>query len=232
MDLEIKKIIDLHRLDQLILEIEEMKGNLPSLVKEQENKIDTCSKSIKDAENNILLIEKEINAFNDESADFTSKIEKYNSQIYSVKNNKEYEALLKEIDFFKNKYNDISIKLNSKVQEKSDLINLNKEINEQLNELTKQLEINISDLKETSALTDKEEKELNKNKDKIIKEIKNKKFLESYLEGNHSFKLAVVSRNSCDECNSSLPPQFILNIKKMDQLYKCPNCGINLYWDE
>ena len=41
-----------------------------------------------------------------------------------------------------------------------------------------------------------------------------------------------ISRDSCDNCYSSLPPQFILNAKKMDKLYDCPSCGSLLFWIE
>ena len=38
MDLEIKKIIDLHKIDQQILEIHDSKGALPGIIEKQENK--------------------------------------------------------------------------------------------------------------------------------------------------------------------------------------------------
>ena len=36
MDLDIKRMIDLHKIDQQIIEIHEGKGDLPSIIEEQE----------------------------------------------------------------------------------------------------------------------------------------------------------------------------------------------------
>ena len=49
MDIEIKKIIDLYKIDQEILEINENKGALPSIIKEQE-------KQVEDLEANLMTL--------------------------------------------------------------------------------------------------------------------------------------------------------------------------------
>ena len=44
-------------------------------------------------------------------------------------------------------------------------------------------------------------------------------FIKAYEEGNQHFQLSSVSREACSNCFSTLPPQFILNVKKMDKLF-------------
>ena len=232
MDLEIKKIIDLHKIDQQILEIHDSKGALPGIIEKQENKVEDLKNILKDGKKELKTITKSIDDFSLQTSDLTTKIEKYNSQIYSVKNNKEYEALLKEIDFLKgesaNAESELSI-FKAKKEEKETTIN---DAKTTLDDLNSKLGENVEELKVISASTDKEEKKLSKDKKKLLKDMTDKKFVESYLEGTQTFKLAVLSRDACSNCYSSLPPQFILNVKKRDKLYPCPSCGVNLYWEE
>ena len=232
MDLEIKKIIDLHKIDQQILEINDSKGALPDLIAKQEVKVEDLKSILKETEKELKSINKNIDNYSMQSMDLSDKIKNYNDQIYSVKNNKEYEALLKEIDFLKGESatadSDLSIYKAKKEESESTLA----ETKTTLDELIAKLDSNQQELKIISASTDKEEKQLSKEKEKLLKNIENKNFVSSYLEGNQRFKLAVLSRDACSSCFSSLPPQFILNVKKREELYPCPSCGINLYWEE
>ena len=232
MDLETKKIINLHKIDKQLIKIHDSKEALPSIIEKQENKVDDLKSILKNGEKELKTINKSIDDFSSQTLDLSSKIEKYNSQIYSVKNNKEYEALLKEIDFLKsenaNAESELSI-FKAQREEKESTIN---DAKETLEDLNSKLEANLKELKVISSSTEKEEKQLSKNKEKILKDMIDEKFVESYLEGTQTFKLAVLSRDACSNCYSSLPPQFILNVKKGDKLYPCPSCGVNLYWEE
>ena len=53
MDIEIKKIIDLHKLDQQIFEINENKGALPDIIKEQEEQINELESKLENSQNEL-----------------------------------------------------------------------------------------------------------------------------------------------------------------------------------
>ena len=232
MDIEIKKIIDLHKLDQQILEINENKGALPNIIKEQEEQINELEVQLENSKNELKDTTTKIDNFSIESLVFNKKIEKYNDQIYSVKNIKEYEALLKEIDFLKSE-NDVILKELSNLKNVKDEYEVSiKDIKDKIENTESKLKFNNEELKVLSAETEVEEKELEENKKNLIKDIKNKHFLSSYNEGTQNMKLSPLSRGACGSCFSTLPPQFVLNVKKMDKLYSCPSCGVNLYWEE
>ena len=232
MDLEIKKIIDLHKIDLEILEINDSKGALPGIIKKQEEQKNSLKDSLKDSKKELKSLDKNINDYSTQATDYASKIKNYNDQIYSVKNNKEYEALLKEIDFLKGENKTVESNLSDSKDKKEKMELFIDDTSKNLEDLLSKLKSNLEELKVISAETDQEEKKLNKSKDKLLKDIKNKNFVSSYLEGNQSFKLAALSRDACSSCFSSLPPQFILNVKKMEELFPCPSCGINLFWEE
>ena len=232
MDLDIKRMIDLHKIDQQIIEIHEGKGDLPSIIEEQENKIKELENQISDSQTKLELLKKNINECNIQTDDFKSQIDKHNSQIYSVKSNKEYEAILKEIDYLKEQSNENAVNLKNATDEKDSINNNIEEYKSKIEELHVKLGDNKQELIEASALTDKEEIDLNSSKEELLKKITDKDFVSSYKEGSSKLNLSSVSRDSCSNCFSSLPPQFILNVKEMNKLYVCPSCGVNLFWDE
>jgi len=119
--------------------------------------------------------------------------------------------------------------LKNKKKQNTDSID---DIKKQIEDITSKLEFNNEELKILSEETQVEEKELEKNKNDLIKNIKNKSFLSSYNDGAQNMKLSPLSRGACGSCFSTLPPQFVLNVKKMEELLSCPSCGINLYWEE
>ena len=232
MDIEIKKIIDLYKIDQEILEINENKGALPSIIKEQEKQVEDLEANLKKTETELKKVTKEIDSFSTQSSDFEQKIKKYNDQIYSVKNNKEYEALLKEIDFLKSEKDIIVENLSNLKNEEKTQTDSIENVKKEIEDLKSKLQFNSKELKILSAETEFEEKELEKNKINLLKDIKDKSFISSYKEGKQDIKLSPLSRGACMNCFSSLPPQLVLNVKKMEELHSCPSCGINLYWEE
>ena len=102
MELETKKIINLHKIDVRLQEIHDEKGDLPELIKEQKDEIEDLNSKISDSDSQVTELEKEKSSCNTSVKDFELKLDKYNKQMDSVKNNKEYDALLIEIDHLKN----------------------------------------------------------------------------------------------------------------------------------
>ena len=56
-------------------------------------------------------------------------------------------------------------------------------------------------------------------------------FLSQYtkLLGKYGQGMAPISRNSCNNCYTSLPPQLIVEIKYDKKIITCPSCSVFLY---
>ena len=107
MELETQKIINLHKIDVRLQEIHEEKGDLPELIKEQKDEIKDLNSKISDSDSQVTELEKEKSSCNTSVKDFELKLDKYNQQMDNVKNNKEYDALLIEIDHLKNENDEL-----------------------------------------------------------------------------------------------------------------------------
>ena len=145
MDLETKKIINLHKIDLEILEINDGKGALPGIIQKQEEQKNSLKQNLKDSKKELKSIDKNINDYSTQSSDYASKIKNYNDQIYSVKNNKEYEALLKEIDFLKGENKTVESNLLDSKEKKEKIELFIDDTSKMLEELLLKLDSNLEE---------------------------------------------------------------------------------------
>ena len=230
MDLDVKKIINLHKIDTRLHEINDEKGGLPEIIDEQKEKLDDLKNKIHQSEEEIKLLNKDKSAYTLSIDDFNSNLEKHNKLMDNVKNNKEYDALLLEIDHLKKENNELQSKINVINNSLDDLNVSNDEINKEIDSLNEKINDNENELKEKSLEFSIEEKLLEKDKKKVMSEIADSLFLDKYKEDNESV-VASVYNGSCGSCFYSLPAQSLQDAKK-GKLITCPNCSIYLYFDE
>ena len=154
------------------------------------------------------------------------------NQIFQVKNNDEYDALLVEIDYIKNQNQEVIDKINQIDQKITDSQETKKNTEEKIefteNNLTKAQE----ELKIASESSMQEEQDLASKKTKILSKIADKDFLVKYEDSSSHSIVESMSRGSCNNCYSSLPAQLGFDIQKGEELVSCPDCGIYLYYDE
>jgi len=231
MELNTELIINLHKIDKRLDAIHESKGELPSLISKKEKQLEDIKNSILISNTKIKDLTNNKTSFDLNMNEHKDLIEKYNKQIFQVKSNKEYDALLKEIDHIEEKNKvlldsisniDIEIKNNQE---------LSSDFQEKINKIEESLESNKKELDIVNVETKVEEGSLLKEKNKILNDINDKDFLKQYDSNKSGALLESISRGSCDGCYSSLPDQLILDIKKGNKLYLCPDCGIYLYFD-
>ena len=115
-------------------------------------------------------------------------------------------------------------------EEKSDLEQLIESNQELIKELTDKISHNQDTLSQQMAETDKEEQLLLKSKDSVSKNI-DTSFLSQYtkLLGKYGQGMAAISRDSCNNCYTSLPPQTVVEIKYDKKIITCPSCSVFLY---
>ena len=231
MELQTQNIINLHKIDKKLAEIEHEKGDLPALINDLSDKRNESKKVIEESRGEITILEKDRSSHGITITEFKSKLDKYNKQFDVVKTNEAYDALVKEIDYINQHYKEVQLaieKIDVKINDLKELINENEEKNnsadEKLSSYSKELQIVSVDSKT-------EQESLQKRKKSILSLITDKNFLIQY-ESDEDNIIACISRGSCTNCFSSLPDQFVFDIKKGKKLYSCTDCGVYLYYDE
>jgi predicted nucleic acid-binding Zn-ribbon protein len=162
------------------------------------------------------------------------KVEKLKTRSSEIKNNKEYQALLKEIEAAEQE--------NKAIED--DILGLMEKIDAAAGQITaaeqrakeEAAEIQAEQRQHEAAFAKLEEalKEIEEERQKAIARIP-KQLLSQYqrlLGTKAGIAIAEARGESCSGCYMSIPPQVYVNVKKNENIINCPNCGRILYFKE
>jgi len=162
------------------------------------------------------------------------KLNKYEEQLYQVKTNKEYDAITTETDTVKETISSNEqelLYLDDKLTELSTNI---EELETEVSKLDDELSENKVELQSTLNATAEEENLLKQERD-IILQKSSPDIINSYelvRKARDGQGIAMVAGNNCGGCYSFIPPQKIVEIKKMKKIYTCEYCGRILVFNE
>lgn len=225
---KLKALYELQKIDSKIDSIRTMRGELPMEVKDLEDEIEglqtRLAKFAEDATSLKQAIQ-ERKAFIKEA---TAAKAKYEAQLMSVKNSREYDALSKEIEISgldiqlaEKKIKEYSFQLEEKQNSVGD-------IQAELDGRQRDLEAKKLELDGIIAETEKEENELLQHSNQASEKIDNY-YLTAYrrIRKNARNGLAVVSveRGSCGGCFNAIPPQKQMDIRTRKKIIPCEHCG-------
>lgn len=220
-------LYELTRIDKDLAEIDEEKGDLPGKILELKSIIKVTEKKLKEDKDILKVLDKEEKKLQKENKEIDDKTSKYDDQKYNVKNNKEYDEIMKAIDALfeqetenEKRLKDIHIQ---KVDTEKETIELEKAKDEYKNNLT----ANEKLLEELTQQYKDEEKELYENRKMILSKL-DEDLRNLYERINGSLKgeaIAIVRRGNCSGCYNSVPPQREIEIKIAEEIYTCQSCG-------
>lgn len=226
-----EKLVNLLRLQKIDSKLDEfqiLKGELPLEVKDLEDELLGLQSRLTRVEEEINGITQYIEERKNAIKESEALVQKYEKQSTDVKNNREFEAINKEMEM-----QQLEIKLAEK-----HIRDANEELAEKVKVLeaakktiaTKEGVLNHkkSELEKIIADTEKEEKqfgELSNNARSAIDE----RLLYSYDRIRKSYRngLAVVpvERDACGGCFNAIPPQRQSEIRLHKKIIVCENCG-------
>ncbi len=225
---KLKELYNLQQIDSQIDQFAILKGELPMEVSDLEDEIIGLETRINKLSNNVGDLEGDMNRHKMNIKEAETLIAKYEKQMDNVKNNREYDALSKELELQR-----LEIQLSEKkMKEVSGYIAAKQETlkiaQERLTGKQDELKIKKVELEEIIEKTDKEEQKLIKKSEKTKKNIE-ERLLKAYtkIRGAYRNGLAVVTveRNSCGGCFNKIPPQVQLEISMMKKIIACEHCG-------
>lgn len=228
---QIRKLVDLQQVDTQIFQLDSEKQKKPGEIKTLEFLFEEKKKSLSALEKTMLDLLKEKK---DKELDLASKeenIKKLQTQLYQLKTNKEYTAMLNEIEGVKA---DVSL-LEDQLLEKLDKIDQTKakiekekhtltEEEKRFNEEKNKIQLRLKEIDDSLAQLDAQRKTISAEVDKKILSR-----YERILEGRDSLAIVKVVDQACKGCNMSVPPQMINLIKMYERIVSCEVCQRILY---
>jgi predicted nucleic acid-binding Zn-ribbon protein len=225
---KLEQLFELQSFDSNLDRLRALRGELPM--------------EVSDLEDNITGLETRLNRFNEEVSSLEDQITqlrlrikdseklilKYNEQLNKVKNNREFEALNKEIEI-----QGLEIQAaQKKIGEVETNITLKKELlsetETELNGRRVDLENKQKELEEITAETEKEEADILVKRDKMASNIEDK-LVKAYTRIRENVRngiaVAPVVRGACGGCFAKIPPQVQSDIRQRKKIVICEHCG-------
>lgn len=235
---KLKALYDLQKVSSEIDKIRTLRGDLPLEVQDLEDEIEGLETRANNLEEEVKKLSDAVVAKKNEIKDADIQIKKYEAQQDTVRNNREYDAISKEIEF-QNLEKQLCEK---RIKEYTAELKKKKEQAEDSRLAVKDRKIDLeakrTELNTVVAETQQEEEELLKKVD-IISESIDERLLSVFnrIRGNARNGLAVVTveRDACGGCFNKIPPQRQLDIRLHKKIIVCEYCGrilVDNYWEE
>ena len=225
---KLKALYDLQTIHTKIDKIRQVRGELPMEVADLEDDVAGLETRIQKIKAELDDLEDDIVTRRNLIKEAQANIKKYEGQLADVKNNREYDAISKEIEIqgldiqvSEKKIKEFGYEITSKTQ-------IYEKALADLEGRKSDLDAKKAELGTIQAETQKEEDELTAQANAATKSI-DERLLIAYnrLRSNAKNGLAVVTiqRDSCSGCFNQIPPQRQSDIRQRKKIIVCEHCG-------
>ena len=225
---KLEALLTLQHLDSQLDEIRRVRGDLPEEVRDLEDEIAGYEVRVKKFDEEIQGLNDFIKSRKQASKDAETLIKKYDEQQQNVRNNREFEAIAKEIELQR-----LEIQIaDKKIKESQYQIDVkNAEISgtkSKLDERRKDLENKKGELDTIVGENEEEERGIMVQREEATQLVE-QRLLTAYtrIRGNVRNGLAVVlvRRDACGGCFNTVPPQRQADIISHKKIIVCEHCG-------
>jgi uncharacterized protein len=170
--------------------------------------------------------EKEIKKINE-------NITKAKERLLEVKNNKEYQAILREIEVAESSCGDIETEIISLLEEMDKLSALVKKDEETLNQQKKKYEAEKGKIEADINAIDSDFINLEQKREELRKKVPGDLLAKYEKIKNRNNGVGVISvwKAVCNGCHMNIPPQLYNELQKSAELLNCPNCHRIIYFE-
>jgi predicted nucleic acid-binding Zn-ribbon protein len=230
---QLELLWELQKIDLDLKNINEDRERYPREMKKLDEKQSIEKERIQKEKGKLETLEKDRRQKERDLAGEQEKIKRSEGRMSEVKTNKEYQALLNEIETFK--------KTASRVEE--EILLVMDEIDEVKKDLSKRekeiviiverFEAEKKKIEEKMAQDDLLWEEKQKRKEVLSKQIESKlfKLYNTLKEKRLGTGIVCVRHETCQGCFVNVPPQMFIEVQKNNSIVRCPNCNRILYWE-
>ncbi len=221
-------LLKLQQIDSNLDSLKKVRGALPEEVGDLEDELAGYQTRIDKFNQELKSLEDEITARKESIKSSEALIKKYEDQQMNVRNNREYDAITKEMEL-----QALEIQIaEKKIKEAQAAIEAkNEEIEETkalMDERAKDLETKKKELEVITSESQDEEKTLLKSREKACKAIEERLLIGYNKIRNNAINglaVVVVKRGACGGCFNVVPPQRQVDIKEKKKIIICEHCG-------
>lgn len=231
---ELDALLALQRQDTLLLEAKRMREDIPKRrerlresLAQAKSSLDRAKKDLDQVRLTRRAVEKEVETILSESA----KLER---QLQDVKTNKEYQALLHEIELLKGKRSDQETKILESFEREEALSTATASGERRVKEEEVGLMEGEEALAREGAAIDQKLHSISQDRDAVKPRVP-ALLLSRYdriLAARDGVAVVEVRKNACGACFKGLTPHAVQEARKGDQIQICESCGRIMIWAE
>jgi len=230
---QLERLVALQTVDLKIQEMERVKGEIPQRIVSLEGDFRKEEEKTLGERTELERLQKQRRQKEKDLEEEVERVKKAEARVFEIKTNKEYQAVLKEIENAK--------KLNRQREEEIlSVLERIEEMQKQLGKDDKSLETKRKAVQQqvvelelqAASFADEMAGEVQQ-RERREKEI-SPDLLSKYrrlLEKRQGVAVAKVQNGVCHGCNMNLRPQLYIELQKQESLILCPNCSRILFWE-
>jgi uncharacterized protein len=227
-------LLDLQGIDDQLGELERSKIYLPEMILNLEKEIEELNGAI--ATNNKILEEsqKEQRLLEMEIESDRGELDKFQKQMRVIKTNKEYDALVSEIDSKKQSVTDKEEKILALMAASDEAREKSAELKSMLAEVQTKNIGQLETLRTQESTLQAKIEEKTQERNSLIKDI-NRQIVGVYeriRKGKGGMAVVPIRKRACSGCFKQIPPQRIQEIRRGDRIFACDSCGRILTWSD
>lgn len=224
---------ELQKIDLQLKSLKESEEGYPKEIKRLDEKQKVEKEKVQKERERVELLEKERRHKEGQLSLEQEKVKKTEGRMFEVKTNKEYQALLTEIDTLKGVSS----------REEEEILQLLEEIDDlkkNLSKREKEIAATLAKIEgEKKALQEKmtcDQEALKKEgarREAVTKRLQSNlyKLYNTLREKRNGVGVVSVKQETCQGCFVNVPPQMFIEVQKDNALIRCPNCNRILYWE-
>lgn len=225
------RLKSLYKLQSVLSKIDDirtLRGELPLEVQDLEDEIEGLNSRIAKQEEDITFLSSEINKWKEKKINAQAIVERSQGHIDDVRNNREYDALTKEIEYQTLEIELCDKKIREATESKENKQNIINESTINRTNLISDLEIKRAELEEIISDTRVEEEQL-RAESKLLEERIDPRLLLSFKRirknSRNGLGIVYVQRDACGGCFNKIPPQRQLDVRMRKKVIVCEYCG-------
>tara|TARA_B100000287_G_C20662106_1_gene790513 strand:- start:757 stop:1461 length:705 start_codon:yes stop_codon:yes gene_type:complete len=226
-----EQLVRLQDIDTKLRDLNDLLGDLPSKVDELDIREQSIKNEIDGDKDKLKNLEVDINKKELDLNSNSIKIDKLKDQLFLVTNNKQYDALMTEIDHLKEQKSKCETESIELLEEKektieniknmeSDLVSLSGDLADRKNKLKSAISDSAD---QKSNLENMRKKELEGIDSSILS------IYDNVIQARDGIAVVPLAGSGCGGCGAHVPPQKVTEIRANTGMHRCDMCGRFLY---
>ena len=234
MEIEFERLIFLQRLDSEIRQVNLFLENTPPLIEGIDKKIEKSSQLAAAAKEKLVENQKKRRELEAEVKVIKAQVAKYKRQLNEVKTNKEYAAMLKEIEESQKKIDGLEEEIIAEMLRADEIEAEIKEANRRFTEAREKFSQEKEAIFQKKKELEDKARQLGQDRQELLPQIPTDQ-VTLYLRissKKSGVALSPVKDDFCAMCHMRIRPQVLNELRDTRKLILCENCGRILYWQD